>query len=388
MAELTETTNLCIPRVLGSDLVMREKINLALERIDVAVLPVEHQESKAHFELWKPKTTYKKQDMIRTKTCPSWGVYMCSEAGTSGAIEPAGYGEGDVITDGSTKWVLKSLGGGSSVGGAPNWLTGLYYQRNSLAIYNNLLYRCLSDHQSTVNFDKTKWEVLNIGYLKDWQANTTYEKLVTIITDGKIYRANTSHISSTIFKDDLSNWELLANAKTKIEDWKAQKEYEANECVVNAGYLYRSNTAHISTNLFATDIKNWQIINITRIESWQANKDYSTNEMIFHNGFIYRAKQSFASNSSFSSADWELLNNSHIPNWQAGTNYEPTMTVIENSKIYRSKTVHTATNFASEINNWEQIGGAGLDLWKAGSLYCAGDIVIRNGIIYQCMIAH
>ncbi len=115
MAEESVTKNLGLPLILGSDYVMREKINDSIKTIDDVVLPKAHADSKSHFDMWKPNTVYKKQDIVRTPTCPSWGFYMCSVGGTSGTVEPQGYGEGDIVTDGTTAWILKLFGGATFI---------------------------------------------------------------------------------------------------------------------------------------------------------------------------------------------------------------------------------------------------------------------------------
>jgi len=115
MAEESVTKNLGLPLILGSDYVMREKINDSIQTIDDVVLPKAHADSKSHFDMWKPNTAYKKQDIVRNLTCPSWGFYMCSVGGTSGTTEPQGYGEGDIVTDGTATWVLKLFGGATFI---------------------------------------------------------------------------------------------------------------------------------------------------------------------------------------------------------------------------------------------------------------------------------
>jgi hypothetical protein len=115
MAEESATKNLGLPLILGSDYVMRDKINDSIKTMDNVVLPKSHANSKAHFDMWKPNIAYKIQDVIKTSTCPSWGFYMCTVAGISGAAEPQGYGENDIVTDGTITWALKLFGGSTKI---------------------------------------------------------------------------------------------------------------------------------------------------------------------------------------------------------------------------------------------------------------------------------
>lgn len=112
---LDTTTNLSIPLLKGTTMVSKTAINDALQDIDANALPKSHADSKSHFDMWKPGTEYEKKASVRTLTCPSWGFFMCSVGGTSGTTEPVGYGEGDVLVDGTATWVLKPFGGFTNI---------------------------------------------------------------------------------------------------------------------------------------------------------------------------------------------------------------------------------------------------------------------------------
>ncbi|WP_315273848.1 hypothetical protein [Selenomonas sputigena] len=114
---MTTTAKLEIPLIDGAKPLLTRQFNDALQAIDQNALPKKHAESRAHFELWQTGKTYKKKDVVRTPTCPSWGFWICEKAGTSAGVEPIGYGEGDTFADGTVSWVLKRFGtgeGGSS----------------------------------------------------------------------------------------------------------------------------------------------------------------------------------------------------------------------------------------------------------------------------------
>lgn len=380
------TTNLAIPLIKGSDLVAKESINRALERIDDAALSAKHASTNAHFQMWQKNTVYNIQDVVKTSTCPSWGFYMCKIAGLSGLIEPQGFGDGDIVADGACTWILSAFGGSSS-SGAPNWQASHYYIRNSIIVHKQLLYRCLNDHLSINPFDPTKWGVLDIGYLPNWKPNAYYEPFVTIVESGKIYRVKTAHLGGASFQADIAKWEQLTDPKTKIKDWAAAENYEINECVIQDNHMYRCKTAHTSTN-FIADSAAWALIDVTYADDWKPTCDYIKNEIVRYNGFMYRAKQSFTSGTSFNVSNWVLLNSSYIPSWFTGTVYEQNMTVVESGLIYRCRRAHTAAVFVNETANWEQIGGAGITVWNNGKSYKVGEMVIRNGVIYQCTVAH
>jgi hypothetical protein len=113
-AVMETTSNLKIPLISGDKPLLRKHFNEALQAIDDNALPRAHAKTKAHFEMWNPNTEYKKQDIVRTSACPSWGFFVCESAGKSAQSEPIGYGIGDKVLDGGVGWVLKGFGTGDS----------------------------------------------------------------------------------------------------------------------------------------------------------------------------------------------------------------------------------------------------------------------------------
>jgi hypothetical protein len=108
---MTTTKNLKTPLIDGSKPLLTKQLNDALDAIDKNALPITHADSCAHWAMWQPNTVYKKQDVFRTTTIPSWGFWEVTGAGTSGTVEPVGYGEGDTYTDGKASLILRKIGG-------------------------------------------------------------------------------------------------------------------------------------------------------------------------------------------------------------------------------------------------------------------------------------
>lgn len=122
----TTTKNLKIPLLDGSKPFRTDTFNDAFQAIDENALAKSHAAEKSHWDLWQPNTAYKKQDVFRTTTIPSWGFWEVTKAGTSGTMEPVGYGEDDTFTDGTCELVLRRLtkgGGGSSSSGGSSGTT-------------------------------------------------------------------------------------------------------------------------------------------------------------------------------------------------------------------------------------------------------------------------
>lgn len=170
----TTTKNLSIPLLEGSMPFRTESFNDAFQAIDANALGKTHAAEKSHWSLWQTKTAYKKQDVFRTPSIPSWGFWEVTKAGTSGETEPVGYGEDDTFTDGTCELVLRRLtkgggsGGGTSVttdaSTATPWKSGESYAVNKLVSYHQSLWMCLQAHTSGVfqtDFKSGYWKKID-----------------------------------------------------------------------------------------------------------------------------------------------------------------------------------------------------------------------------------
>lgn len=114
---MANTENLLIPLLEGDHLVNRDRINTALETIDLNALPKTHKDSSIHWDGWAADKPHSLKDVIRLEEMPSWGYLECTTAGTSGGDPPVcPYGPGDTVTDGSIVWTLRQINGEVSHG--------------------------------------------------------------------------------------------------------------------------------------------------------------------------------------------------------------------------------------------------------------------------------
>lgn len=229
------TPNLKIPIVDGSDLVAKESINNASEAIDKHALPIEHKETKMHWDMWKAKTAYKKQDVFRTTTIPSWGYWEVTAAGTSGDSEPLGSGEGDTATDGSCKLILRRLTSDS------NGIIGVARQDDILIF---------------VTGDKKHYKI-SID-------NITHAVLAKEDVNGNPITGYVSSVTSsenklTFTKGDGTNTEIVLASGNGITPWKSNTAYNVGDIVYYDGNsIYLCQKAHTSGRLFADDFwPNW-----------------------------------------------------------------------------------------------------------------------------------
>lgn len=390
MADSLITQKLSIPRIMGTDFVMRDGVNRAIDHLDGAVLPLAHAAERLHFDLWRPGTAYKKYDVVRTTACPSWGFYMCVNAGTSALAEPRGYGEGDIETDGTVTWILKRFGGaaGSAI---DYWYADKVYEKGQLVLHQRFMYMSNAAHTSAAHFDPTKWTLLNVGYLPDWRGSATYERDMLVVRDGNVYRCLTYHAAAADFAADAAKWELVVSRGALIGDWQSGKAYARHETVYENNCLYRANVGHVAGAAITEDRANWELLTQrkTLIDDWTAEAEYEAEECVLYHGHMYRAKAAHTASAAFSddAANWQLVDTSYLPDWQPNTPYRQDETVWNQGTVYRAKTAHTSgAGFLP--TNWEEVGGAGVTRWQAGKHYTAGQVVLRNGLLYACAAAH
>lgn len=232
------TPNLKIPIVDGADLVAKESINNASEAIDKHALPIEHKETKMHWDMWKAKTAYKKQDVFRTTTIPSWGYWEVTAAGTSGDSEPLGSGEGDTATDGSCELILRRLTSDS------NGIVGVARQDDSLLF---------------VTGDKKQHKISINDITHAQNADTAINDVNGNPITGYISSVSSSENKLTFAKGDGTNTEITLTSGNGIMSWKSNTAYNVGDIVYyDNNSIYLCQIAHTSGRLFADDFwPNW-----------------------------------------------------------------------------------------------------------------------------------
>lgn len=360
------TTNLSIPLIKGSDHAAKECINDALKKIDSAALPLSHQDSNAHFAMWKPKTDYKKQYAVRTPTCPSWGFYSCTIAGRSGSSEPQGYGAGDIITDGSVTWELKELGGGSKVhknltGRSEvdqhpiQAITGLKDALDAAATKAELT-KAIADllNGAPAAYDTLK-EIADALAADDTAIAGILSTLANKV-DKEIGKGLSSNDYDVVAKGKVDklgeqNGKLTYNGNAIIGGatvWATNTDYNVGELVVYQGTVQRCLKTHTSSVDFATDKANWQQLTLGYLPAWEAKHNYITNEIVTQGTSIIRCIKQHVSPATFDNVErnnWEVIagRGAIIPAWMPNTDYGIDEACIYNDVLYLANTAHTSS---------------------------------------------
>ena len=117
---MADTPNLHLPLIQDYTIVNKSNINNVSVNADTYALPIEHKDSKSHWDLWKKETNYQKGDLIRVETNKSWGFLECTTAGKSGTTMPVSpLNLGYTVVDGGVTWTLRKIA--SEAGG--DWCT-------------------------------------------------------------------------------------------------------------------------------------------------------------------------------------------------------------------------------------------------------------------------
>lgn len=362
MAELEKTLNLGIPRILGNQPLVRQQFNGAIDELDKQALSVNHAATKAHFELWKPSTTYKIQDIVRTSTCPSWGFYMCTTPGVSGTSEPQGYGEGDEITDGTCVWKLKLFGGPTSINHGDLKFRNQPDQHSIEAITG--LLEALSGKATPADIETA------INNLIDGapEALDTLKEIADVLKNNDDVVAQIINTLATKV-DKIEGKGLSTNDYINVDKAKVDKISE-----VNGKFTYAGKTITGGTT------------------TWRENQNYEIAELVVCDNLLYRCIRAHtSSNFQVDISNWQQLTIGYIPDWQGETQYIVNQVVVRGNSILRCVNSHTSNDFSNtERNSWIVIAGKGasLPIWKSNTEYEIDEAVIYNDVIYRAIVNH
>lgn len=452
MAELEKTPNLGIPRILGNQPLVRQQFNGAIDELDKQALSVNHAATKAHFELWKANTTYKIQDIVKTSTCPSWGFYMCNVSGTSGTTEPVGYGEGDLITDGSCTWVLRMIGGATSIKHGDLTLRNLADQHTMEAITGLIETlgnkASIDDVRTAINdiIDGAPGAYDTLKEIADYIAqDQTATAAILSALNNKVEKIEGKGLSTNDYDNTAKNKvDKISEINSKFAydnkvitggapDWVSGNSYNKDELVIRSSILYRCLQNHTSTT-FEDDSSKWESVSSSSssvgIEEMTYNKVTNTLDVTLTDG----TKQSFSDLGQNFYGGFQ-----QFTLWSGSVNTVGKITLSDSISNYDFLGISTTTKFyitpVSKPIFWlhtfysngtfsacfgGDVSGTTLNIttaniatgsvpqyitgviglkgngninstapdWKTGITYLVNQMVIYNGAIYRCITSH
>ena len=203
-----------------------------------------------HWSIWVASAVHNKGDIVRISNTKSNQYLQCiaiTGDATSGTAEPTANVTGTQITDNNVTWLVKEIGAGDSSNGIHIWVSGKFFESGQAVIYNNVLFRCKTDHTSGVTFDVdiSYWQEIKAS-ISLWNTNVYYLLDDLVISNNIIYICTTPHTSTT-FDADLGNWEIIGSFGL-VDDFKIDKLYEVGQLVLNGSLLYKNTVRHTSSN--------------------------------------------------------------------------------------------------------------------------------------------
>ena len=356
------TNKLKIRLLEGSDRFVDDTFNIILKDMDDKLVGISHLTSGAHFTVWGEATTYAVGDIVRTPHLKSGQFMECLVAGTSGLSMPTYNVDGTKFSDGGVEWIIRTLST-TSDNTVSIWLSGEDYVAGSLVLYNSSLYRAKVKHTATsFEEDKDKWQEIYAS-VRNWKGGMFYDVKDSVIYDNSLYICVNAN-SDTAFTP--INW-LLVNNFSLVPEWCVSTDYRKNQLIISEGLIYKANATHISSSsAFSDDISYWDAIS-ANIRIWQSGVTYSVNDVVFCGNTCYICKNGHIAGSDIrqNCDDWDLLirNNAYIKNWKENYFYDSGQVVVYDDVIFRCTLANSDVTF--EPSHWEVIGGAGgISVWQ------------------------
>lgn len=391
---LANTPNLDLLRVQETWQFADEAFNKVIDDADNKLVGVAHLKSPKHWTDWQANTDYAKDDVVRITNTKSHQYYQCIVGGTSGAVEPTNNVTDSMVTDGTVEWRVVSLSEAGIGGGVIQiWLSGWHYLRGDAVLYGTALYRCKIDHDAKDwNTDYIYWQEVYAS-IRAWQPLIYYFANDVAIYDDLIYKCITAHKSATTFSaTEEANWEMIGGAGG-AKDWESGKKYLAGSLVTVNGILYKSNSKHTSGTSFSADISNWEIV-YSNIRAWKVNEYYPTGTLISYDNIMYKCLTAHTAGTNFNTdlSNWELFHNP-IAIWAPNKAYNAGQLVIytgveKDSRVYRCLEKHeSSATFDLDFDKWRAIS-ASIATWDYNTAYKSGDIILYNEQLFYCVANH
>lgn len=386
---VTNTPKLDLLRIQGTWKFGDEAFNRFIDDADDKLLGISHISSPGHWGVWKKKTSYSKDDIVRITNGKSNQYYKCITAGVSGTTEPTENTLNAVVTDATVKWKVMEIGSGSG-GSIKIWTTGNNYDEGEVVIYGTALYRCKTSHKATTwDNDYVKWQEI-FASIRLWEPEIYYFADDTVIYGRLIYKCKTAHISDTTFTTtEEDNWEVVDGAG--IWEWQPNKYYPVGSLAYYDDIVYKCVVEHTSTNDFYTDRSKWKLFH-NHLVKWKFDDYYETGQFVTYKDCIYRC------NESHSTETFYIIDTPKV--WATNTAYFKNDLVIEGNILYRCKADHTSTTFSTylgiydgfmnDITYWDFIDdlGKGDITWTTNTYYYYNDVVLYGGRVFVCTSYH
>lgn len=314
--------------------------------------------------------------------------------------------------------VLDKVGVLGEISGAyvPAWAPLTPYGVNQIVERSETLYKCITAHTSTGNFDdnKSKFKLLSVFDLVNQRdvASTTADINLDKMSAGiqLIYNSTTpdtliqkfilpisTNVSTGHYFIFVNNsnikTDIYANDGTSLLGSVMTGEAMTATMVRAAGTNGEWSIAYTVTTDYIDLLRNYPVV-----YEWAAAKTYINNQLVVHNNQLFRITTTHVSDVSFS-VDYnagrieKLFSNSVIPSWTVSTRYITGDLLIYNGYVYRSITNHIsdATNFNTDLSAGRMVAVYNLtftEYWSDNTFYANNQIVISDDKAFRSTVDH
>jgi len=244
------------------------------------------------------------------------------------------------------------------------------YNKDDVVYYNGSSWVCIRQHTSDV-FNNAQiytaagdtnpspaWIKMAEGrkFLGDWTNGIRYDPGTLIYSGGNAYLCLVSHIASTNFNSDLSNWELFAVGSNFRNTWAPATRYRVGDVIRYNSYTYQCVLEHTSGSV-------------------------SQGVIVGNND----------SNDDSTAETWavKVENYSYVGPYAVSTRYRINDLVKYGGSILKCITEHTSAatpGFIVNANFVTYLLGFEYDnQWNSSSYYAIGDAVALGGVLYAAL---
>ncbi len=256
------------------------------------------------------------------------------------------------------------------------WTTGTQYLVDDVISNGGKSYICVVNHTAAASFDTdldaipTKWNIVADGtqWLGDWTPSTYYNPGAVVKYGALIYICNSGHTSATYappaylgLENDLSKWDLFAEAFNWVGPWTPNTRYKINDFVVYGGTTYICKTGHVSAATSSlgleVDSLKWDPFNngLTYLGDWSGSSiRYKRNDLVKYGANLWICTVYHSSSTSFDESKWDIfVEGFEFENsWNSSTIYQPGDVVTYGGYSYISKTNHSNKQPTSNPSDW------------------------------------
>lgn len=250
-----------------------------------------------------------------------------------------------------------------------------------------------------------KLERFKYAWKGTWQPDTAYKRDDVVRVNGKSYVCVVTHVSSTIFRNDLNailpgsvppqpqpRWVVMTSGTSFEGEWTNGTAYNLGDIVLYDGSLWTCVSSHTASN-FASDFDNWTIFAQTTsfVGNWTDGNTYAPGAVVKYNGMSYKCENAHTASSTLESNidDWVVYHNGiEVRNeWASGIEYRLNDLVKYGGTVFRCTETHTseATGLADEKFEVEVFGSQYDSDWQPSEYYNIGDIVRHGGFMYYAI---